>query len=246
MTRCFTVWVYLQVDRDAPTSWFARSLPAYIASRHVELYTTGWDLTSTVRTFVRCDDASGCNWVAALDASTAVAFDDLTDGVHMFEVMAVDAAGNNQAPPFDTVNVTVDTVPPGISILPLSKYTNNATTAACVSVADSSPTTVVVNVTYRDVTTTAAPVASTASERCAVVEASSEGRICNVSPLSLCIWRNSDNDELCDWELMVTSHQQSPRLGRDSCVQGTSPLLPSLWTQRATPRLCRQRGSSMM
>jgi hypothetical protein len=40
----------------------------------------------------------------------------LLDGAHHLECRSVDAAGNAQPPPYDGVEVVVDTVPPGTDV----------------------------------------------------------------------------------------------------------------------------------
>ena len=119
----------------------------------------GWDLSTDVGTFVRC---TGCLWVPVSNASQSAQLSALSDGIHVFEVMAVDAAGNEQPPPYATVNVTIDTVAPSLAIQPVPRYT-----------IDSSPTTTFINVTYGNVT---AVLLSGSTAMCGVVRTAQAGK----------------------------------------------------------------------
>jgi hypothetical protein len=88
--------------------------PVYVNTSVPTLVLTGADALSPVTRFVRfvrVGEAVEGEW-ARVDASvTAVGFT-LPDGPHRFDVRAEDAAGNVQPPPYDSVEVVVDTVPP--------------------------------------------------------------------------------------------------------------------------------------
>ena len=130
----------------------------------------GWDLSTDVGTFVRC---TGCLWVPVSNASQSAQLSALSDGIHVFEVMAVDAAGNEQPPPYATVNVTIDTVAPSLAIQPVPRYTNNGTVTVCLTAIDSSPTTTFINVTYGNVT---AVLLSGSTAMCGVVRTAQAGK----------------------------------------------------------------------
>ena len=69
-------------------------------------------------------------------------------GAHMFDVRAIDGAGNVQPGPYSTVSTVVDTVPPlllltGSGGLPMAMYTRNQSQLVCVAVQETSPVVVV-------------------------------------------------------------------------------------------------------
>ena len=127
------------VDLDPPTSSFTAMLPQYVNTSTLALGTRSEDALSSTVVLLRVDSNP---WVQS-DVFT------LSQGPHWFSVMAVDGAGNAQPPPYDTVNTTVDTVPPVVSIVTaagstLPLYTRNTSLVVCTVVVDASPTVVTV------------------------------------------------------------------------------------------------------
>ena len=132
------VTVAFVVDMDPPTSRFTSPLPPYVNASSVTVSPSGSDALSSVTTLVRVD---GGPWLAT---ST---FAGLPEGRHVFDVQAIDAAGNVQPPPYASTTSVVDTVPPTLVVLtatgaPVPLYTNAAAPRVCVHVTDASPTTV--------------------------------------------------------------------------------------------------------
>jgi hypothetical protein len=85
------------------------------------------DALSLVASFVRVD---GGTWQSV---SSSVSLS-LVDGAHRIECRGVDAAGNTQPPPYDGVDVTVDTTPPSIGVAAGAVPTFNALSMVSVSV----------------------------------------------------------------------------------------------------------------
>jgi hypothetical protein len=100
------------VDLDAPTSRLVHSLTPFMNSSGVSVGVDASDAMTSVLTFVRVD---GGVW-QSVNVSVPVVLLALADGTHRIECRGVDAAGNIQPPPYDAVNVTVDTTPPVISV----------------------------------------------------------------------------------------------------------------------------------
>ena len=153
------------VDLLPPTSHFTAPLPSYTATTTLTVSVDAADSVSSVQAYLRHSGAGSPSgeWQSLPPVPCTVTFDALSDGEHLFEVRAVDGAGNHQSPPYDAVATTVDTVPPvptvfvadignGSHVPATSRYSNVATQRVCVTVADASPVTVNLTVTDGDST----------------------------------------------------------------------------------------------
>jgi hypothetical protein len=127
-------------DRSPPTSTFVDPPSGYTANSSLTLVVNASDALSPVIVSVRRD---GGAWVNASTLDTLAA--SLTDGEHMFEVRAVDAAGNVQPPPYASASVVVDTVPPVLALSstsPLRHFVNTSDVSVCLVSNDASSVTV--------------------------------------------------------------------------------------------------------
>ena len=129
--RCFVV------DLDPPSSSIA-PLPSYVKSSTVQLGTTASDALSNVTIAARVD---GGMWQADNTVFTA-----LSNGRHVFEVLATDAAGNVQSLPLPAVATIVDTIAPLVVlssvagvVTPLPSYVRSGNVSVCAVVEDASP-----------------------------------------------------------------------------------------------------------
>jgi hypothetical protein len=104
------VTVSFAVDLDAPTSRLVHSLTPFSSHNTVVVGVNASDGMSGVSSFVRVDSGVWQNM------STAAVSLSLVDGAHCIECRGIDAAGNAQPPPYDGVSVTVDTMPPVVSV----------------------------------------------------------------------------------------------------------------------------------
>jgi hypothetical protein len=104
------VTVSFVVDLDAPTSRLVHSLTPFVNRSSVVVGVNASDAMSAVSTFVRVD---GGVWQSMSAPTVSLT---LADGAHRIECRGVDAAGNAQPPPYDGVDVTVDTVPPVVTV----------------------------------------------------------------------------------------------------------------------------------
>jgi hypothetical protein len=124
--------MWLTIDRGAPSSGFAVALPGFTGTDAVTVSVRGSDLWSTVRTLVSVDSG---DWLAATGSYTATG---LSEGLHMFRVRAVDAAGNEQLPPFALVSTVVDVTPPSVWLSKEPDAYTRDVSAVAVCVLDSS------------------------------------------------------------------------------------------------------------
>jgi hypothetical protein len=125
------------VDLDAPTSRLTHSLTPFVnRSAHAVSVDTS-DTLSSVLAFVRVD---GGAWQSVPSSVVSLT---LADGTHRIECRGVDAAGNAQPPPYDGVNVTVDTAPPIVSVAPDTVPTFNSLSVVSVAVTVSDMTSTV-------------------------------------------------------------------------------------------------------
>ena len=129
------VIVTTTVDLFPPQSWFVSSLPTYTNESTVVLAAEGVDDFSSVWLQFRSSDGP---W------GSQQTYDNLAEGLHVFDVRGVDGAGNVQPAPYDTVSTTVDVHAPRLAITaadgsPLPLYTRNTTHRVCVLVTDSAP-----------------------------------------------------------------------------------------------------------
>jgi hypothetical protein len=129
------------VDLDAPSSRLVHSLTPFVNRSRVAVGVNASDALSSVAAFVRVD---GDAWQSVPSGAGATVTLALADGAHRIECRSVDAAGNAQPPPYDGVDVTVDTTPPDISVAVGAVPTFNALSvvAVSVSVSDATATTV--------------------------------------------------------------------------------------------------------
>jgi hypothetical protein len=124
------------VDVDPPTTWLSL-LPLYTTTGFAIVEAFGNDSLTTVTLFLR---KNGGVWFT-VDRRNV--FTDLVDGVHVWELYGVDAAGNVQTAGRASVSTTVDTTPPQVSSLPsMLLYSNSTTRRVCFRVLDASPVTV--------------------------------------------------------------------------------------------------------
>jgi hypothetical protein len=100
------------VDLDAPTSRLVHSLTPFVSRSDATVRVNASDALSSVAAFVRVDDGE---WHASTMETTTAALT-LADGAHRIECRGRDAAGNVQPPPYDGVDVVVDTVQPAIEV----------------------------------------------------------------------------------------------------------------------------------
>ncbi len=100
------------VDLDAPATRLVHSLTPFVNVSTVSVSVNASDALSSVASFVRLD---GGAWQSVSSSSSSVSLT-LADGTHRIECRGVDAAGNTQPPPYDGVDVTVDTMSPSIDV----------------------------------------------------------------------------------------------------------------------------------
>jgi hypothetical protein len=98
------------VDVDAPTSRLVHSLTPIVNRSVVAVGVNASDALSSVSAFAR---VNGGVWRSVTAPTLSLT---LADGAHRIECRGVDAAGNVQLPPYDGVNVTVDTTAPDTSV----------------------------------------------------------------------------------------------------------------------------------
>jgi hypothetical protein len=139
-------------SQEEPTSAIVASPPEFSRQSIVTFKVLGQDTLSAVSLLVRSASSwSPVSWTALEDNVTITG---LMDGAHTFSVRAVDAAGNEQQPPYANVSCVVDTVPPvtvvhvarsvptteaAAAALPSTLITNNDTLVLCASVVDATP-----------------------------------------------------------------------------------------------------------
>ena len=146
-TASFTV----VFDLDPPSSHFTSPLPPYVNSSVVDVAVAAADALSSVTTQLRTGDGA---WGSAEE------FPALADGSHVFQVRALDGAGNVQPPPYDTVSTIVDTVAPSATLVSgssgtsasssaggaIPQFTHISSQVVCVLTVDASPVTVALTV----------------------------------------------------------------------------------------------------
>ncbi len=125
------------VDLDAPTSRLVHSLTPFVNIGSITVGVNTSDALSSVEAFVRVD---GRAWQSVSSTVTL----SLSDGSHRIDCRGVDAADNAQPPPYDSVNVTVDTTPPVISVATgaVSSFNAMSVVSLSLSVIDATSTTV--------------------------------------------------------------------------------------------------------
>jgi hypothetical protein len=99
------------VDTDAPQSACSHALGAYVNRSEVTVGVNATDALSAASSFVALDGAA---WQPLLPRARFVIT--LPDGAHAISCRAVDAAGNAQPPPYDTVSFVVDTIAPVVTV----------------------------------------------------------------------------------------------------------------------------------
>ncbi len=124
------------VDVDAPSSHFVHSLAPFVNRSHISVSVNSSDALSLVSSFVRVD---GGPWQSASGGAVSLT---LADGPHMIECRGIDAAGNVQPPPYAALHVTVDTIPPIVSVAPVPTFDSLSVVSMNVSVSDATSTTV--------------------------------------------------------------------------------------------------------
>ena len=103
-----------ELDTVPPETEITTELPEFIASDSVTIEYTGSDnVTSAdaLRYSYRLDEGA---W-SSLSTETAAALDALADGLHTFEVKAIDEAGNEDPTPA-AISFSVDTTPPDLQL----------------------------------------------------------------------------------------------------------------------------------
>ena len=131
--------VSVVVDTQPPSCVCGVQLPAAVNTSDLVVAAVASDSQSATTWYSAIDDES---WVAPSPSSTVVVFVAVPDGPHRVSCRAVDAAGNEQAPPLGEWVVTVDTHPPVVAVelqsaqLRAGVYTANATMEVCVTVSD--------------------------------------------------------------------------------------------------------------
>jgi hypothetical protein len=124
------------VDRGAPQSWFvnASGFLGYVNTSSVQLDSVSVDALSASRVQLRLDAGV---WVEADNVENVTT--SLANGRRVFEVRAIDAAGNVQPPPYASVSMIVDTVAPVLTVRRgsvVATVTNASSAIVCVDVAD--------------------------------------------------------------------------------------------------------------
>jgi hypothetical protein len=122
------------VDVDAPTTRLVHSLTPFVNRSAVMVTVNASDALSTVTRWVRVD---GGAWQAAASATAVLT---LADGAHRIECRGVDAAGNVQPPPYDSVDVTVDTVRPSVGVAAVPPINSLSVVLVTVLVSDATLT----------------------------------------------------------------------------------------------------------
>ncbi len=127
------------VDRDAPTTRLVHTLTPFVNVSVVTVSVNASDALSSVSAFVRVD---GGAWQGVSTSSSLTLT--LADRSHHIECRGVDAAGNTQPPPYDGVDVSVDTTPPSISAAAgaVSAFNSLSVVSVAVSVGDATSTVV--------------------------------------------------------------------------------------------------------
>jgi hypothetical protein len=126
------------VDLDAPTTRLVHTLTPFVNVSVVTVSVNASDALSSVSAFVRVD---GGAWQSVSSSSLMLT---LADGSHRIECRGVDAAGNTQAPPYDGVDVSVDTTPPWVSVAAgaVSAFNSLSVVSVAVGVGDATSTVV--------------------------------------------------------------------------------------------------------
>jgi hypothetical protein len=134
--------VSFTVDLEPPTCVLSSVPPTYVKTRSITLNVTVTDALSSATVFVRPDGGEAIA-VGYGPGNLAVTVDVDVDGAHVLEVYAVDAVGNMPPPPYAVAAVTVDTVPPVLTVVSAPPANINSSAAVvCVHVDDSSAVTV--------------------------------------------------------------------------------------------------------
>jgi hypothetical protein len=115
------VTVAFALDRTPPQCSYPTPLPLFLSNSSVSLPLSFSDALSPVSLSERVDGG------ASSEAQSSRVFEGLSEGVHTWSLLCVDAAGN-AAPRWLTVNTTVDTIRPVVWLpSPPPRYSSNAT-----------------------------------------------------------------------------------------------------------------------
>lgn len=134
--------IYPLSDLDPPVSNFTDQLPRSFPLSNLTVAVSAVDTLSNVTARVSLDDGE---WIVVQRGALAVRsapfqWTNVSEGLHVMRVSAVDAAGNVQPPPYDTLRTIVDSTPPVVNLVSLSAPVGGLTSrddvVACVAVSD--------------------------------------------------------------------------------------------------------------
>ena len=136
------------IDFDPPTSSFPDPLPQYtnqtdltIAIAVADALSSDGMVVSARHSYTEPGASSPVTSDWTVFDGSALHVTDLWDGLHVFELMCVDGAGNTQSPPYDSVSTTIDTTAPTVNFTNIPpEYTSARFATVCVSVNDATAT----------------------------------------------------------------------------------------------------------